>query len=156
MAAIKGLIDQVQQNNPELTIAADLPDEDAAVDEEVSLVIYRICQQALHNLQRHAQATAARVVLHVEPDHVALTVADNGVGFTPPVTWLELARDGHMGIVGMEERMRALGGSFELHSAPGNGTTIHAVTPLPTQINADTADTRPGRSKRIRREQSPG
>lgn len=129
VAALDGLIEQLQQRSPELAVTASLPEEEAELDDEVNLAIYRICQQALHNIQRHAEATAVRVALSVTPEAVELTVEDNGHGFETPATWVELAREGHMGIVGMEERARALGGSLSLQSEPGRGTRLSAIAP---------------------------
>ncbi len=131
-AAISGLVEQVQLRDPDLSYTASVPEEEPEVDDEVSLAIYRVCQQAIYNIQRHAHATAVQVQLACTPERVELTVKDDGVGFAVPPAWVEMARTGHLGIVGMEERMRALGGDFMLESAPGQGTTLRAAVPRPS------------------------
>lgn len=131
-AAISGLVEQVQERNPDLSFVVAVPEEEPEVDDEVSLAIYRVCQQAIYNIQRHAQAATVQVRLECTPARVELTVKDDGVGFAVPSAWVEMARTGHLGIVGMEERMRALGGDFMLESAPGQGTTLRAAVPGPS------------------------
>jgi signal transduction histidine kinase len=130
-AAIDGLVEQVQARTPNLALTTDLPADETKMNDDLDLAIYRICQQALHNMQRHARATKAHVALRFMPEVVELTVKDNGRGFEVPETWMELAREGHLGIVGMQERIRALGGELTLTSAPGKGTTLQVKAPRP-------------------------
>lgn len=91
----------------------------------VEVGLYRIAQEALQNALRHAEAT--RVVLRLEAslERVRLTVQDDGKGF-PEGT----ASSGRFGLVGMQERARLLGGSFQVESSPGAGTRITADVPL--------------------------
>ena len=92
----------------------------------VEVGLYRIAQEALQNALRHA--AAARVVLRLEtsPDRVRLTVQDDGKGFRDE----EAASTSRFGLVGMRERARLLGGSFQVESSPGAGTRITAEVPL--------------------------
>lgn len=129
VAGISDLVEEAQQRSPEIAITAHLPADETALDDQVNLAIYRVCQQALHNMRRHAQATAVRVELAITDESVLLTVTDNGKGFATPKSWVELARAGHMGVAGMEERMRGIGGTFTLESAPGAGTVVRVVAP---------------------------
>jgi signal transduction histidine kinase len=100
--------------------AAGLPDN---LPDKVRIGIYRLVQEALQNAARHAHAKNAKVLAKGESDKVEIEIADDGIGFQP-----ERARG--MGILGMEERVRQLGGTIELRSAPGKGTTVHVVLPL--------------------------
>jgi signal transduction histidine kinase len=87
--------------------------------DEVKVGIYRIVQEALQNAATHAQAKNATVVIKRGPNRVTVEISDNGKGFHPE-------RTRGMGLLGMEERVRQLGGEVVIRSAPGKGTTVHA------------------------------
>lgn len=86
--------------------------------------IYRLAQEALQNVSRHAQARRAVVKLLFMPNEVKLVIADDGVGFDP----MAVPPD-RFGLIGMNERVRLLNGRFHLQSAPGQGTQIEVVLP---------------------------
>ncbi|HEX3233933.1 MAG TPA: PAS domain S-box protein [Gemmatimonadales bacterium] len=90
--------------------------------------LYRIVQEALTNIARHAQASRVTVVLECPPERVLLEVADNGVGIAPGV----LARRGSLGLLGMRERAAAIGADFEVRSGPTGGTIIRVSLPRPS------------------------
>ncbi|BCB75001.1 hypothetical protein GCM10022251_75660 [Phytohabitans flavus] len=89
----------------------------------------RILDEALHNVARHADATMVQVSLHHLEGHVELTIQDNGGGFTVPGDLAKLPAAGHFGIVGMIERAQAAGGTLQVRSGPGMGTTLVARVP---------------------------
>ena len=91
----------------------------------VEVGLYRIAQQALANVVRHAGPARAVVRLTLEPGQVRLRVEDDGVGFDP----MDLPPD-RFGVVGMGERARLLGGSLTIETSPGGGTAIDVVVPL--------------------------
>jgi two-component system, NarL family, sensor kinase len=91
----------------------------------VEALLYRLCQEALNNVAAHAAASRVDVRLVIVPDHVRLSVEDDGRGFDPG----GVSADRH-GIVGMKERAAALGGSLEIRSEPGAGTGVEAAVPL--------------------------
>jgi two-component system, NarL family, sensor kinase len=91
----------------------------------VEAALYRICQEALTNVARHAKAGRATVQLVATPDRVRLVVEDDGRGFDAS----EVSEDRH-GIVGMRERAEMLGGSLQVRSEPGAGTRIEATVPV--------------------------
>lgn len=96
---------------------------------EVEIALYRILQEALTNIAKHAQASQVRVTLRKERGRLTLSVADNGVGFE--VAGLQAAAGTTcLGIHGMRERVALLAGSFAIRSAPGAGTVITAQVPL--------------------------
>ena len=74
------------------------------VKPDLELALYRIAQESLSNARRHAQATQVEVTLVFAPNQVRLTVSDDGVGFTLPADFCSLARSGHFGLMGMQER----------------------------------------------------
>ncbi len=98
--------------------------------EEVELILFRISQEALRNVWRHSQATSAEIIVEFNEDKTRITVSDNGKGFDPPSSVGELARDGKLGLAGMQERARLLGGSMTLKSEPGKGTTVTTEVPI--------------------------
>jgi len=93
-------------------------------------VLFRIVQESLHNIGKHAQASMVWIELGLEsPDAVTLTVRDDGLGFDLAILD-PIVQRGHLGLKQMQERVENLRGAFELHSQPGSGTEIHVVLPL--------------------------
>jgi signal transduction histidine kinase len=93
------------------------------------IAIFRIVQEGLANVREHSGATHVTVALGRVADGVRLVVADDGAGFDVPQTVVASARRGRLGLVGMSERVRLLGGAFSLSSAPGEGTEIRVSLP---------------------------
>lgn len=87
--------------------------------------LYRITQEAIQNVRRHAGATYVKVKLNLTPDEVHLIVLDDGCGFD-----IGMVPDGHYGIIGIEERVALLGGDVQITTAPGEGTRIEVQIPL--------------------------
>ena len=100
---------------------------------EVQLLLFRIAQEALSNIRRHAEASKAVVELRFGDYNITLTVSDNGKGFELPERIGDLASAGRLGIMGMSERARLLGGTLEIKSEIGNGTQAVAKIPLQTR-----------------------
>jgi signal transduction histidine kinase len=98
-------------------VADDLP-------ESLSICLYRIAQEALQNVTRHAQAKTVHIELKQTPDRLVLSVRDDGIGFDA-----ENIRG--LGTVGMEERLRQFGGLLRVTSEPGKGVTMVAEVPIP-------------------------
>ncbi|MBI5567000.1 MAG: GAF domain-containing protein, partial [Chloroflexi bacterium] len=94
---------------------------------EIETALYRIVQEALTNIGRHARATRADVLLERRGDRVVVVVEDNGLGFDAEIS--RFAQDGHLGLVGMQERVEMLGGSLTIESAAGAGTTLVVEVP---------------------------
>jgi PAS domain S-box-containing protein len=97
----------------------------AQLSPEIALCLYRIAQEALHNVARHACATLGSVTLAGGEHGLELSVTDNGAGFDP-----QAARTrGRLGLLSMEERARLAGGTLEIRSSPGQGTRIQVRVP---------------------------
>jgi signal transduction histidine kinase len=101
----------------------------ADLDEAHRTCLYRLVQEALTNCARHAQARHVRVQLTAEESRLALTVEDDGVGF-------DVARRRGFGLIGMEERVRELGGRLTVESVPGAGARLRAEIPLSKEVEA--------------------
>ena len=97
---------------------------------QVELALYRVMQEALSNVVRHAQASCAEVHLHFATDTVTLTVRDNGRGFVVPESPAEMAPSGHFGLLGVQERVEAIGAWLMIRSTPGAGTHLEVRLPL--------------------------
>jgi len=98
--------------------------------EQVRLSLFRVLQEAIHNVHRHARASHVEVNLAADGDAVTLEVRDDGRGFPCPAELGALIRRGHFGLAGAQERMGLVGGNLELTSAVGHGTTLRATAPL--------------------------
>jgi signal transduction histidine kinase len=127
---IRSHLEQFQAAQPELVVAASLMPDGSILSESVRLALFRIYQEALNNVVRHAGASHVWVRLKVDPVQVVLEIEDDGRGFELPSRWIELARQGHLGLVGMVERVQAVGGWCEFQAVPGQGTVVRAVLPL--------------------------
>jgi signal transduction histidine kinase len=104
---------------------------DGRLPQEVETTLFRVAQEALTNIRKHAEASKVRIVLDRPPNAVRLLVRDEGRGFRPNGPTTTNGRGEKIGLSGMRERVSLLGGRFELHSEPGRGTTIEAEVELP-------------------------
>jgi signal transduction histidine kinase len=104
------------------SVPEDLPDEH-------KIYIYRLVQEALNNAVRHSGARNAKVVVERPAESIVVRVSDDGRGFDP-------GRTRGMGILGMEERVKRLGGTLRVESQPGKGTTVTAEFPIPSGVSA--------------------
>ena len=108
-----------------VTVAAEnVPD---ALPDELRTCIYRVVQEALHNMARHSGAKSAVVTVRQDDGSLFLSVEDDGCGF-------DSERTRGLGTLGMEERVRQLGGLFEVRSAPGKGTALSVTLPIPVAV----------------------
>ncbi len=127
--AIRSHAEHFHEIHPEIEIILDLESDQKLLSERIRLTLFRIYQQILSNVVRHAQASRLEIRLRLTKDEVILEGKDNGCGFELPNRLIELARQGHFGIVGSFERAEALGGRLEIESAPSKGATIRAIIP---------------------------
>jgi signal transduction histidine kinase len=121
--AIESLVDSLEQNYG-IETRFEVLGEVKELSQEAQISIIRVVQEALNNIRRHSKATKAAVHLNYNRKYVRLTITDNGKGFTEADT-VRLPTDTRkLGIIGMRERIISLGGTFEIHSRSGKGTTI--------------------------------
>jgi signal transduction histidine kinase len=110
-----------RRSDVEVEVQSQSVSED--LSDEMKVTIYRLVQEALTNAATHASAKNAKVSVTQSPNKITVEISDDGDGFDPE-------RKRGMGILGMEERVRRLGGSFAIKSAPGKGATVTAEIPL--------------------------
>lgn len=131
-----GLVPALQQQVREFTnrtgIAAELnlKGQRRRVQPEVETIVFRIAQEALTNVVRHAAATHVMLELDFQPEALHLAIQDNGHGFEPLQVLSPHAQRRSWGLLGMQERVSLVGGQYELQSCPGAGTTIRVMIPL--------------------------
>ncbi len=100
------------------------------LDPAVELALYRIAQEALNNIARHADAKNASLSIAYIPESVTMRVADDGVGFDVPENPSEFAPRGHYGLLGIKERADLIGASLDIRSSPGKGATLSISLPI--------------------------
>ncbi len=127
VAALASLVADLDDNE-EADVDLEADDLAGRLSPELELAAFRITQESLRNALRHAGASHVVVRLRKGPTALTLTITDNGRGFDPDQPRGEAAAPS-LGLVGMRERARLLGGTFDVHSS-GTGTTIEAVLPL--------------------------
>lgn len=125
-----GLVTALQMLTKEVSQLAHLPIQfqrqgvERRLDAEVELALYRIAQEALHNIARHAGASEAQLNINFTTAEVTLQVIDNGKGFEVPSSPAEFAPGGHFGLLGLSERAELIGARLEIYSSPGQGTRV--------------------------------
>lgn len=122
---------QAQRAGLELEFVADSSGERLPADLEIAC--YRVVQEALTNVVRHAQARHVRVEFRQHDEEVQLAIRDDGVGFNLAAVQQGAVRGASFGVLGMEERVELLGGQIEFTSNPGQGTGIQIRFPLSSQ-----------------------
>ncbi len=129
VAALRGYAEgQSVRSGVEIAVEANADGGD--IPAEIAITAFRIVQESIHNVLRHAGARRATVSVRRDPARLTLAVRDDGAGFDLDEALERAASGRHLGLLGMRERVEALGGSFEIETAPGQGTAVHARIPL--------------------------
>ena len=120
----RAVYDYEQKTGQEVVITmASLPQQAPL---PIKITLFRLIQETLANGFRHASGSQQTVRIHAEDTTLSVEISDNGPGFDPEA----VAQAGHLGLVGMRERVELLGGQFEIKSKPGLGTTILTLLPI--------------------------
>ncbi len=101
---------------------------------EVELALYRMAQEGLSNIARHAQASRVSLSITFTPEAVSIIISDNGRGFNVPETPAEFAPGGHFGLLGLYERAELIGAHLAIRSSPGQGTQLSIRLPMPPTV----------------------
>jgi signal transduction histidine kinase len=135
-AALRWYIQGYAQRR-QIALSLQVDGDDSRIPNEYRTVLFRIAQEALTNIAKHAEATSVEVCLSAGPNEVRLDVRDNGCGFDPQLlSRLESERQAGWGLVGIRERAMLLGGRLQIETAPGAGTHLQVTVPLPDAIGA--------------------
>ncbi|MGB9066932.1 MAG: sensor histidine kinase [Candidatus Acidiferrales bacterium] len=125
--AIESVVKDLTTDN-ELSVQFSLNGTIRRLPPEIEKGLLRISQEALSNVVKHAQAREVRIELFLDSERVRLCVKDDGQGFQPELS------AGSFGLTSMQDRTKALGGVWTVHSEPGRGTEIHASIPIPAAV----------------------
>jgi len=137
--ALGGLVDSWAQQSI-VTAELDVVGRPVPADADTDAAAFRITQEALTNVAKHAGATKVRVTLTYLDDALLLDVADNGVGFSAESrTTPQSPADGY-GLIGMRRRAERVGGRLTIESVPGSGTTVNLWVPLRAMPDSGSAD----------------
>jgi PAS domain S-box-containing protein len=131
--AARSYIHEFREKYPGIQVKASLATDGQMLPEAVRLVLFRVLQEALANVVRHAEADEIAVRLSFDAEAAHLKISDNGKGFAVPEDWVGLVRAGHYGLAGMAERVSTAGGVFTIESTPGSSTTVRVSMPFGPQ-----------------------
>jgi signal transduction histidine kinase len=108
-----------------VTVVAQLETDE--LPDQYKTCIYRVVQEALHNCARHSRAAMVRIRVEQQPDRLLLNIQDDGQGF-------DARQTKGLGLLGIQERVTRLGGTCQVHSRPGNGTTLSVELPFTVEL----------------------
>jgi signal transduction histidine kinase len=132
-AALRWYLDrQAERSGLAIQFTADPPD--AQLPAGLGIACFRVVQEALTNVLRHAQARRVDVELWQTSTAVQLLLRDDGVGFDVGAAWERATRGTSLGLLGMQERVSLVGGELDVSSTPGQGTQVRVLLPLPRQL----------------------
>jgi signal transduction histidine kinase len=120
---------EFHDKHPGIQVKLWLSHDRQSLPETMRLVLFRVLQEAVANVARHAQATEIQIRFTFDAEEARLEVSDNGKGFVVPADWMSVVREGHYGLAGMSERVTAAGGLVSVESTPGSSTTIRVTIP---------------------------
>jgi PAS domain S-box-containing protein len=149
--AIDSHADQFQEKHPEFKLHVELEEDGKLLPEEMRINLFRIYQELLNNIVRHAQASQVFVRFYIKEKEVELQVQDDGAGFEVPERWVETARQGHFGLLGARERAESFGGKLLIQSDPGKGTLVRVLIGLPHHVAGKNVEETGYASRRILR-----
>jgi signal transduction histidine kinase len=100
----------------------------------MEIAVYRVVQESLANIRKHAQASRVSLRVQFQEDTLLIEIRDNGQGFDLSQTLDSAISVGHMGLLGMKQRAEMLGGDFKIRTGEGAGTTVTLNFPLQTKV----------------------
>ena len=130
VAAVKDYVKRFQRNT-EIECTVVLPEKDFALNEDQSVTVFRIIQESLSNVAKHAQASKVDILFAQHGDLLQLQIKDNGIGFG------KTRKERSFGLLGIKERALMIGGSATIESAPGQGTRVSLNIPCTRKRSTD-------------------
>lgn len=135
-AAVEGLIEETQEKHGISIEFVSVSGESLReLNREISILLYKTVRELLLNIVKHARAHKARICVNSDGDNIRVRVEDDGIGFDISKTNLYSTKDKCFGIFSIRERIRYLGGTFEITSKPGQGTGVIIVVPIQRKNN---------------------
>lgn len=134
LAALKGLVNELR--GQQKTVARfDVEGTSRRLTSDAEITMYRVAQEALSNVKKHAEASECSLAIRYSPRKVVLEIRDNGRGFALPEPADNLAYSGKLGLAGMQERARLIGGRLTIKSRPGKGTLVRLELPVKSTVS---------------------
>ncbi len=127
--AIRDHVEKFRDQNPDIRVHLELMQDKQVLADSMRLALFRIYQQAILNVARHAQASEVHIRFRWDEKTVILEVEDNGIGFEMPENWMELVHQEHFGLLGIAERIESIRGKLEIVSTLTSGTLVRAIAP---------------------------
>jgi signal transduction histidine kinase len=127
IATIGWFTRQFEEIYSDVSVEKRIHVDEEDIPESLKIVVFRIIQEAFHNIAKYSKADLVRVTLSGKDGLMELTIADNGVGFDVRSAFKIRDGKGGLGLTGMRERVQLSGGTFSIKSAAGEGTAIHAL-----------------------------
>lgn len=121
---------KLENTRGRLSVIVESPKNELALRHDIELVCYRVVREAIANVVKHARARNVCVFVNDESDQLTLSIVDDGRGFDVAPTTRQAVRDGHLGLVGMRERLSRVGGTLSVNSTIGQGTIVTCLVPL--------------------------
>jgi len=128
LPALKWLATALEEQHG-MAVTIRVVGEQHRLPDGMELAMFRIAQEALNNVWKHSEASAVELTVDFTGGGIHLVVADNGKGFELPQSTSDLAASGKLGIIGMQERVRLLGGTLTVHSELDQGTSVEVAVP---------------------------
>ncbi len=130
VAALEWIAEELERDQ-KVHISVHTKGMDRKLSSETQILLFRIAQEALNNIRKHAHAANVSIKLEEGEDEVVMTVTDDGQGFKAPDKIEGMVSAGRLGLMGMHERARLLNGTLRIRSSPGKGTEVTVRLPWP-------------------------
>jgi len=129
MSTLRWMVGEFKEQRG-IEASIEVSGDERRLSAETELTIFRIVQEALRNVEKHAQASEVKVKVEFSEGTLKVSISDNGKGFDLSGSLAELPRSGKLGLAGMEERTRLLGGELRMRSEKGRGTVVEIEIPV--------------------------
>ena len=134
LASLKGLVNELVEQQ-QIKVRFDVEGTSRRLSPDAEITTYRVAQEAFSNVKKHAAASECSLVMRYSPRKVVLEIRDNGRGFAIPEPSYNLAYSGKLGLVGMQERAKLIGGKLNIKSRPGKGTVVRLELPARSTVS---------------------
>lgn len=131
VAALEWIAEGLERDQ-KIQVSVETKNMETSLSPETQILLFRIAQEALNNIRKHARASKVNIRLESKDNSILMTVTDNGQGFEAPERIEGMVSAGRLGLMGMHERARLLNGTFQIKSTPGKGTEIIVNIPRPS------------------------
>jgi two-component system sensor histidine kinase DegS len=133
VAALEWIAEELEKDQ-KIQVNVETKNMDRALTPETQIVLFRIAQEALNNIRKHAHASSVSIRVESDDEYIKMMVTDDGQGFNVPEKIDDMVGAGRLGLMGMYERALLLNGNLKIKSSPGNGSQITVTLPWPVKL----------------------